>query len=227
MAPPRCPGPPLRPRQAASRRPLHGLLASYPEPADRVRTSAGVLRPRQRSRLQAAAPHVLQQLSWRPLSCPQSTASCSLWPYQTGLPRVLQVTLPHVLKQAKHCTPPRQGSLVSSKHCAKRSISTLSHCNLVNSNLLSPSKQGSLVSSKPPGQPVRRLASSGCDNCVKVGRHCVYFWGNHGLHSRLWLVFLGCDDNCVKVGRLIDMTGAAAVYSNAVPCRAALVGKPG
>lgn len=29
--------------------------------------------------------------------------------------------------------------------------------------------QGSLVSSKPPGQPVRRLASSGCDNCVKVG----------------------------------------------------------
>ena len=28
--------------------------------------------------------------------------------------------------------------------------------------------KGSLVSSTAPGQPVRRLASAGCDNCVKV-----------------------------------------------------------
>ena len=28
--------------------------------------------------------------------------------------------------------------------------------------------KGSLVSSKAPGQPVRRLASAGCDNCVRV-----------------------------------------------------------
>ncbi len=29
--------------------------------------------------------------------------------------------------------------------------------------------KGSLVSSKPPGQPVKRLVTGGCDNCVKVG----------------------------------------------------------
>lgn len=42
------------------------------------------------------------------------------------------------------------------------------HSSSIFTSLLAP-KQGSLVSSKAPGQPVRRLASSGCDNCVKVG----------------------------------------------------------
>ena len=39
--------------------------------------------------------------------------------------------------------------------------------------------RGSLVSGKPPGQPVRRFVSGGCDNAVKVGHrlhpgcHCL------------------------------------------------------
>lgn len=41
--------------------------------------------------------------------------------------------------------------------------------------------KGSLVSSKAPGQPVRRLASAGCDNCVKVGRGRAGAW--LGMHS--------------------------------------------
>ena len=31
--------------------------------------------------------------------------------------------------------------------------------------------KGSLVSGKPPGQPVKRFVSGGCDNAVKVGGH--------------------------------------------------------
>ena len=32
--------------------------------------------------------------------------------------------------------------------------------------------RGSLTSGKAPGPPVRRFASGGCDNTVKVGRKC-------------------------------------------------------
>jgi hypothetical protein len=31
--------------------------------------------------------------------------------------------------------------------------------------------KGSLLSGKPPGQPVKRFVSGGCDNAVKVGGH--------------------------------------------------------
>ena len=72
--------------------------------------------------------------------------------------------------------------------------------------------KGSLVSSQGPGQPVRRLVSSGCDSCVKVRRQgaALASRGCVGGFDVWWAVgcaclgaglpaCLGACDSCVKV----------------------------
>ena len=46
--------------------------------------------------------------------------------------------------------------------------------------------KGSLVSSQAPGQPVRRIASSGCDNCVKVRKVAVAALQRGGVDVCVW-----------------------------------------
>ena len=84
--------------------------------------------------------------------------------------------------------------------------------------------KGSLVSSQAPGQPVRRIVSSGCDNCVKVRQQVAAAalqrgWRQRGMGCGLCLPALGpatAESMCSRaMFQVYELLGAIAAAGTA------------